>query len=270
MSRWYTFAYSRSRKWKYYRKSTTTHSVAPAAIFNQCATETQTSRKANIADAMWFMIVLMFSLRSYYTLFPLTETHQHFLQSAVSPETAKTPSPCPEQPPYNREAGRHQIREGLCTDFSNLTSDLPNNIPHQEEEGVLGWGAEILSIYCYLLMRGEEINEKNRCRNLSETAVREPTIMYAFLLMNLMKCSKHQKQHLRQQSRNRENALWEPVNKSLTSAINTQKQAESRQQGCFFKLHKSPFNLWSKYSRTIRIICTRDRIKEPKASEPVW
>lgn len=195
-----------------------------------------------------------------------------------------TNTSCNQQFPQKQQKLRHLVQNSHPTterqgdirsvkgsaDFSNLTSDLPNNIPHQEEEGVLGWGAEILSIYCYLLMRGEEINEKNRCRNLSETAVREPTIMYAFLLMNLMKCSKHQKQHLRQQSRNRENALWEPVNKSLTSAINTQKQAESRQQGCFFKLHKSPFNLWSKYSRTIRIICTRDRIKEPKASEPVW
>lgn len=40
--------------------------------------------------------------------------------------------------------------------FLNPTGDLPNNIPHQEEEGVLGRGAEVLSVYCYLLVRREE------------------------------------------------------------------------------------------------------------------
>ena len=36
------------------------------------------------------------------------------------------------------------------------------------------------------------------------------TMMYAFLFMNLMKCSRHQKQHLRQQSRKRAKAFWAP------------------------------------------------------------
>ena len=36
------------------------------------------------------------------------------------------------------------------------------------------------------------------------------TMMYAFLFINLMKRSRHQRQHFRQQSRNRVNALWEP------------------------------------------------------------
>lgn len=30
---------------------------------------------------------------------------------------------------------------------------LPNNVPHQEEESILGRGAKVLSIYCYLLVR---------------------------------------------------------------------------------------------------------------------
>lgn len=30
---------------------------------------------------------------------------------------------------------------------------LPNNISHQEEEGFLGRGAEVLAIYCYLLVK---------------------------------------------------------------------------------------------------------------------
>lgn len=48
-----------------------------------------------------------------------------------------------------------QIPLFLKTDFF-FKGDLPNNIPHQEEEGVLGRGAEVLSVYCYLLVRREE------------------------------------------------------------------------------------------------------------------
>lgn len=66
--------------------------------------------------------------------------------------------------PKTKRQGNHRSVKGLrtkfayfLTDFSNLTSDLPNNIPHQEEEGVLGRGAEILSIYCYLLARRGEM-----------------------------------------------------------------------------------------------------------------
>lgn len=31
-----------------------------------------------------------------------------------------------------------------------------------------------------------------------------------------------------------------------------------------------PLSLWSRYSRTTRMTWTKDRIREPKASEPVW
>ena len=33
---------------------------------------------------------------------------------------------------------------------------LPNNIPHQKKESFLGRGAEVLSIYCYLVMRSKK------------------------------------------------------------------------------------------------------------------
>lgn len=49
--------------------------------------------------------------------------------------------------------------------------DLPNYIPHQEEEGVLGRGAEILSIYCYLLVRRDVQQQTNRIT--AETSVEQ-------------------------------------------------------------------------------------------------
>lgn len=40
-------------------------------------------------------------------------------------------------------------------------------------------------------------------------------------------------------------------------------------QSCHF-LMSWPFNLWSRYSRRTLITWTKDRIREPKAKEPVW
>lgn len=112
------------------------------------------------------IVPILFSLHLSYRSCSLGETHQRFLKSAVFPGTAKSPSPYPTQPPYRTEAEKPPIREGFTHKFCffffktevflNPTGDLPNNIPHQEEEGVLGRGAEVLSVYCYLLVRREE------------------------------------------------------------------------------------------------------------------
>lgn len=57
--------------------------------------------------------------------------------------------------------------------------------------------------------------------------------------MNFMNFSRHQKQHFRQHNRNLAKEFW------------------------------VAFSLWSKYSNIMRINCTRARMREPNASDPV-
>lgn len=64
-------------------------------------------------------------------------------------------------------------------------------------------------------------------------AVSSLTIMYAFLFINLMKCSRHQKQHLRQQSRNRVHAFWGPG--QMRSIISFQYDTVVKSLTCHFR-----------------------------------
>lgn len=89
------------------------------------------------------------------------------------------------------------------------------------------------------------------------------TIMYAFRFKNLMKRSKHQKQHLRHFSRNCANVFCAPEKTAWSEMLDTTVTMMD-------EVPHLPLRLWSKYSRTIRINCTAPRMREPKAKEPVW
>ena len=64
-------------------------------------------------------------------------------RSAASPGRGGSPSPCPARPPWNEEGitRRDEAADGsinaTTTAVHGLTSDLPDDVPHEEEEGVL-------------------------------------------------------------------------------------------------------------------------------------
>lgn len=140
-----------------------------------------------MADAKCFKIVLIFSWMSQpdsvlclcYRCYICwqTPTNASWNQQ-FSQEQQKVCDLIQHSHPTERQRN-HRTVKGLPTRsaflsrfLSNSTGDLPNDIPHQEEEGVLGRGAETLSIYCYLLVRREEDVWYQTNRITAETSVK--------------------------------------------------------------------------------------------------
>lgn len=98
-------------------------------------------------------------------------------------------------------------------------------------------------------------------------------MMYALRFRNLINFSRHQRQHLKQHMMQRAIGFWAPGGRRpqvctlAPDSPSPRTQLLSRPSPA--PALGSPLSLWSMYSKMTRAICTRLRMRAPKASDPV-
>lgn len=119
-----------------------------------------------------------------------------------------------------------------------VNDDNSYYISHNKEKCIFRWCAKVFSINCAL-----ELSNKIKIiisLRIKFYVIQLFTKIYAFLLINFMNFSKHQKKHFKQQRKN------------LAMAFSF------------------PLSLWSRYSRNTLMSWMIAIIRDPKAKVPTW